>query len=137
MSTPAAPGVYDFPNTGSQFACEAGQTFSASVTYTDSSGALFNFTGMNIMFRLRSYPGTPAALTLSLGAGITNPSAGVLNITITSAQTQALVPTTATAPVPYLYELVAYDTATPPTVYPILTGKFPVNPSAGQYWSAT
>lgn len=137
MSNPAAPGIYNFPDASQGGSCEAGQTWNCTVTYTDSAGNLFNFTGMNVMFRLRLNPGAPFAVSSALGTGITNPSTGVLNLTLTSAQTQTLVPSSATAPVVYQYELVAYDTATPPNVYPILTGDFPVDPSVAQYWSAT
>ena len=137
MSTPAAPGIYDFPDASQGGTCEAGQTWNCTVTYTDNTGTLFNFTGMNVVFRLRLNPGTPYAVSLGIGTGITNPSAGVLDLAMTTTQTQALVPSTATEPVIYQYELVAYDTATPPNVYPILTGMFPVDPSVAQYWSNT
>jgi len=72
---------------------DQGATWSVTVTYTDSNGAPINLTGYTAAMQVRqNYDSTTADLTLTSPSGgiVITPLTGVVVITMTAAQTEAL-----------------------------------------------
>lgn len=115
------------------FYIEQGQTWADQILY-EPLNTPFVWTGYEVYLRLRSQINGAIVLELNSTNGkLTLPSNGVIQLNASTTDTQPLVPTGATSPVAYYYEVIAVGSST----VPILSGQLIVTPSISRPWSLT